>query len=331
MKSASDISLNISLWDLHVFSTFAETRNLTTCSRQLGVTQSAVSQSIGRLERLFGVTLTDRSHRPLLITRAGDILKARSSSVLGEARRALHDVRAVQTEGLPMLRLGMIDTFATTAGPDVMKSLSRRVENLQMWSGITPMLSAELLNRTVDVIVSNDPMAANSELERVCLLQEPLVAVVPNSEMDRCTTMTLAEICSALPLVRFSARSNLGQTVEYFLSQRRLAPARTMEFDASEAVLRMVSNGLGWAIATPMCLLHAHSSSMDLAALPLPPPVSNRRIYLVYRRNELNSIMPDVIDVFRNAIETTIIPRAAEVTPWVDLTKGLSCNHSTAR
>ncbi|WP_183901644.1 LysR substrate-binding domain-containing protein [Rhizobium metallidurans] len=125
------------------------------------------------------------------------------------------------------------------------------------------------------------------------------------------------------PLVRFSARSNLGQTIEYFLSQRRLFPARTMEFDASEAVLRMVSNGLGWAIATPMCLLHAHSSTMDLAALPLSTQTTRRRIYLVYRRNELTPIMSDVIDVSRQVIATVIIPRIADVTPWVDLAADL--------
>lgn len=323
MRPTGDMALNINLWDLHVFETLAETRNLTACSRQLGVTQSAVSQSIARLERLFGVMLMDRSHRPLLITRAGEILRRNSIGVLQEIRRTVDEVRATEIEELPMLRLGLIDTFATTAGPVVMKSLSRRVENLQMWSGITPMLSTELLNRTVDIIVSNDPMTANPELERECLLQEPLVAVVPKSEADRFMTMTLAEMCAALPLVRFSARSNLGQTIEYFLSQRRLSPARTMEFDASEAVLRMVSNGLGWAIATPMCLLHAHSSTMDLAALPLPTQTTSRRIYLVYRRNELTPIMSDVIDVFRQVIATVIIPRIADVTPWVDLAADL--------
>ena len=151
MRPTSDISLNINLWDLHVFPRFAETRNLTAGARRLDVTQSAVSQSIERLERLFGVTLMDRSHRLVLITRAGEILRERSADVLREVRRAADDVRAAEAEGLPMLRLGLIDTFATTAGPDVMKALSRRVENLQMWSGITPMLSAELLNRTVKV------------------------------------------------------------------------------------------------------------------------------------------------------------------------------------
>lgn len=334
MKPTSDIWLNINLWDLHVFRTLAQTCNLTTCSRQLGVTQSAVSQAIARLEHLLGATLLDRSHRPLLITRSGEILRQNCAGLLEEVRRTVDEVRATQTEGLPMLRLGLIDTFATTAGPDVMKSLSRRVDNLQMWSGITPILSAELLNRTVDVIVSNDPMTSNPGFERQCLLDEPLIAVVPRSHADRFAAMTLAEMCSALPLVRFSARSNLGQTIEYFLSQRRLNPEKTMEFDASEAVLRMVSNGLGWAIATPLCLVHAHSPTMDLAPLVLPTTPTSRKIYLVYRRNELTTIMPDIVDIFQRAVASTIIPLVSQVTPWVDLTTHQTAsdaaNHSIA-
>ncbi|MEB2846322.1 LysR family transcriptional regulator [Rhizobiales bacterium RZME27] len=334
MKQKIDTSLNINLWDLHVFRTFADNSNLTVSSSQLGVTQSAVSQSIARLERLFGVALIDRSCRPLRLTQAGEILKKGGNGVLQNVRRMIDEVRAAETVDLPILRLGLIDTFATTIGPDIMKFLGGRIEHLQMWSGITPTLSADLLSRKVDIIVSGDAMTAEPELTRECLLQEPLIAVVPKSQADIFKSMTMSEMCEALPLVRFSARSDLGQKVEYFLEQRRLAPRRTMEFDASEAVLRMISNGLGWTIATPLCLLHAHSSTMDLVALPLPTSRTYRRIYLIHRRNELVSVMPDVIDIFRRSIANTIVPRITDMFPWADLMAGQALNdvasHSTA-
>ncbi len=321
-QKGEDSYLGVNLWDLHVFQTIVETRNTTVAAEQLGVTQSAVSQSLARLERWLGVEILDRTCRPLRVTRAGEILKRGAANTLRHVRQTVEEVRAARQDDVPMLRLGLIDSFATTVGPEVVKSLNSRVEHLQMWSGITPTLTAELLNRSVDVIVSNDAMMAHAELARNCLLKEPFVAAVPISQADRFRSLTLAQMCEELPFVRFSARSYLGQAVEYYLSQRKLVPRKVMEFDVSEAVLRMVAGGMGWTIATPICLMQAHSQTLDIAVLPLPHPQAYRRVYLVYRKNELTLIMPDIIRMFRECVDQTVIPIARQLAPWAQIILG---------
>jgi DNA-binding transcriptional LysR family regulator len=317
-----DSHLGINLRDLHVFQLIAEQRNTTVTAKYLGISQSAVSQALSRLEDCLGTELFDRTCRPLRLTRAGEILRLGADGILKTVRQAADEVRTAGHGDIPMLRLGLIDSFATTVGPDVIQSLSTRVERLQMWSGITPTLTAELLNREVDVIVSNDAMTSHRGLSRECLLQEPLVAAVPISQLERFRALSLAQMCAHLPVVRFSTRSHLGQTVEYYLSQRKLTPRNAMEFDASEAVLRMVSTGLGWTIATPVCLMQAHAHSMDIAVLPLPGTQTYRSVYLVYRGNELPLIMPDIIRIFKERVESTILPATRSVAPWANVTVG---------
>ena len=314
--------LDVNLWDLYVFQSINETRNASISAKKIGVTQSAVSQSLARLESWLGVELIDRSCRPIRLTRAGQILIRGITNTLQNLQQTVGEVRAAGQQDVPMLRLGLIDSLATTLGPEIVRSLSGRIEHLQMWSGITPTLTNELLSRSVDVIICNDAMKTHTELSQRFLLKEPLVAAVPTSKMDLFRQSTLTQMCDNLPFIRFSARSHLGQSVEYYLNQRKLIPRKVIEFDASEAVLRMVGNGAGWTIATPICLMQAHSQMLDIAILPLPQPFAYRHIYLVYRKNELTLIMPDIIKVFQKSISETIIPIIQNLTPWADISLG---------
>lgn len=311
-----DLFAGANLWDLRVFQTLAEVRNTTATAERLGVTQSAVSQAIARLEKWLGAELFDRSVRPMRVTHAGEILRVSAAGILQSVLQAADEIRAGVQGAVPMLRLGLIDTFAAMVGHEVVKALIDRVERLQIWSGITPTLTSELLNRSVDIIVCNDPMLPHTELQRICLFREPFIAAVPTAYSGRLEKLSLSEMCATLPFVRFSARSYVGQSVEYYLSQRKLNPRRTMEFDASEAVLRMVSEGLGWAIATPLCLLQAHVQSLELVTLPLPNPQAYRSVYMVWRTNELSQITPEIIEILQQSIERLILPESRRLAPW---------------
>jgi hypothetical protein len=70
-------------FDLHgleVFVLTVELGGMTACAQQLRITQSAVSQTITRLEQGIGAPLFDRSLRPLGLTpRAAPCTNARAS------------------------------------------------------------------------------------------------------------------------------------------------------------------------------------------------------------------------------------------------------------
>ncbi|MGA2083852.1 MAG: LysR family transcriptional regulator [Holophaga sp.] len=302
--------------DLLFFKVLAETKSATIAAERLGITQSAVSQSVARLERWLGAALLDRSNRPIRITLAGEILWHRATDILEMVNGTAEEIRAGSNAKISLVRLGMVDSFATTVGPDVVKALQGRVEQLRVWSGISPSLCADLLDRSLDVIVSIDPMVEHPELARELIFRETLVAVVPQGVNQRFQKLSIEQICVELPLVRYSGRSSMGRMVEYYLSKRRLAPNRTLEFDASEAVLRMVATGIGWTITTPLCLLQGHGQMMDIGMMPLPPPPIYRRIYLVYRPNELGEFMSEIGRICRACVETSILPNLRKLAPW---------------
>jgi len=82
------IDLNL----LPVFIAVAEERNFTTAAARLGVTRSAVSQGIRRLEDAFGTMLVMRTTRSVNLTEAGERLRQSLSLPLSSIEAAFEDI-----------------------------------------------------------------------------------------------------------------------------------------------------------------------------------------------------------------------------------------------
>ena len=82
----------------------------------MGLTQSAVSQTIANLEQCIGVQLFDRDIRPMALTRSGTILLDKARGVLLSVREAIQAVRQPAAAALPKLNICLVDTIAGTIG-----------------------------------------------------------------------------------------------------------------------------------------------------------------------------------------------------------------------
>src|SRR6186713_2668829 len=70
---------------LKVFLAVSTCGNMTAAAKRLGLTQSAVSQSIRQLEDNLGSVLLDRAQRPLRLTAAGMVLQRHAVSLVEDA------------------------------------------------------------------------------------------------------------------------------------------------------------------------------------------------------------------------------------------------------
>jgi DNA-binding transcriptional LysR family regulator len=76
------------------FITVARRRSFTAAAAELGVTPSAVSQSLRQLESRLGVTLLSRTTRSVALTEAGRRLFEQSAPAVAQALEAIHHVTA---------------------------------------------------------------------------------------------------------------------------------------------------------------------------------------------------------------------------------------------
>lgn len=99
------------LSDIAVFVRVVDAGSFTSAADRLGLSQSAVSKCVTRLEDAFGVRLLNRSTRRLSLTEAGEALHARGTRALAELHDAEIDITRLQTEPRGLLRVNAPMSF----------------------------------------------------------------------------------------------------------------------------------------------------------------------------------------------------------------------------
>ena len=302
---------------LKVFLTVAELSSMTTAARRLGLSQSAVSQAIRQLEESVGAVLVDRERRPLALTAAGAGLRQRGAALVADAETLYKAVREQAGTEAQLLRIGMVDSFAATIGPPLIRSLLSSAVHLHVESGLTPGLVAALLERRLDMIVTTVLPDAGAALERHRLLSERFVLLLPRLLAQTCPLPTLEQLTAAAPLIRFNAESHIGETIDRYLGDCGVSPARRLEIDTADSLVAMVVEGIGWALITPLCMLQARVDPAAVAVCALPGPGLARDLTLVSRRGEYGDLPQRIAATAADIFDRQCRPQLARLAPWL--------------
>lgn len=308
--------LAFDLRSLGVFLEVVAGGSMTAAAERLGMTQPAVSQIVRRLEDELGTPLIERRVRPFRPTPAGDELAERARGLLAEAERIQASVRDIGGATLPLVRIGLIDSFAATAGPALIRAMRNYAQNLTVWSGITPTLMPDLIRRRLDFVVATDPMESLGGFERHRIMREPFLLVMPQPMARAMKEVRIEDLARNHPFVRYSVRSLIGAQIERYLQQHDIRVPRALEFDGTEAVFAMVSAGLGWAVTTPLCLVHGQAHAPQLTALPLPGPGFSRTLHLVGREEEFGTLAGRIAEQARGIARDLVDRKVSAMAPW---------------
>nr|CAA9251287.1 Transcriptional regulator, LysR family [uncultured Armatimonadetes bacterium] len=165
--------MNDDLNAISVFVALAEARSFRRAGESLGVTASAVSQSLRRLEERLGVVLAHRTSRSMHLTEAGELLYASVRPALEEVRAAAAAVGALGSEPRGTLRLhvaGGAETFLS--GPIIAGFLEAHpYVRVQVFVSDEPLdiVSAGYdagvrLGEVIDVDMATVPLAGDERL-----------------------------------------------------------------------------------------------------------------------------------------------------------------------
>ena len=302
---------------LKVFLAVSTCGNMTSAAKSLGLTQSAVSQSIRQLEDNLGTVLLNRAERPLKLTAAGMVLQRHAVPLVEDASALATVVRQAGASKVHELRIGIIDSFASTVGPSLIRSLLSQVERLSFRSGLAHDQTEGLLSRNLDLIISSDAMDDVDSLDRYPILTEPFVLLLPEKLAAANATPELKKLATEHSLIRFSARSQIGAQIERHLRRLGIKAPRLLEVDATDALLAMVGAGLGWAIATPLCLLQARSQMASIRVVPFPAPGFNRQLHLFARAGEYGELPQRVAQLACDILKRDCVPELRKLVPWL--------------
>lgn len=302
---------------LRVFIAVAETGNMTDAAKRLGLTQPAVSQNLRQLEAELGVTLLVRERRPLQLTAAGMALQHQATGLLEEVAQLPGRLQEASRSKLSRLRLGLVDSFASTVGPQLVRWLTTQTAHLSMWSGLAPSHAEALLRRSLDLVVTSDPLEDVDDLVRHLIVREPFILLVPATDRDALATLDLRRLAAQIPLIRYSSRSHIGQQIDRHLRRLRVDAPRKLEVDGSDTLVAMVGARLGWAVTTPLCFLQGRAQAAAVTALPLPGPALGRSIVLLARADEYQELPARVSAQARRIYSETATPEIRRLVPWL--------------
>ncbi len=312
MKPAQEFDLHA----IEVLIMTVELGGMSQCAAHLEITQSAVSQTIARLEASIGTPLFDRSMRPLGLTTSGRSLFERGKHLLALARSTYDNVRVGADLPLARLTVAMSFSLANQLTAAIMNDLGGWAERWNIRSGISLEHQGEFLARDIDMLVTgsfNLEHRENIELHPV--FDESFVIAVP-ARYEKQLQIDAAP--ADLPFVRFSRLTGMGQQIERQIVRLKLGLRQGVEVESSHQQLALVAAGLGWTITSPVCLSAAPELLRQIRVEPMPRGRFARTVQVVSRAGELGDLPQRVAQVCSKQLKEVTFPPLIQQMPWLE-------------
>ncbi len=290
---------------LHMFHAVATRRSFSAAALELSYTQSSVSEGVAALERELGVTLLDRSSRPVAITPAGETVLAHAEQLLGQATAIETDLAALASGDAGRLRLAGFYTAWSTFLPAAVADFARshpRVE-LELEQLDPPAALRQLRAGEIDLAVifrfeAGDP---DDGLVSTHLAHDPYALAVPaRSALARKGRLKVADLdeaswCAAPPgspatvLLQAFCREHGGFEPRLIYPTEDVAMAQPL-----------IAAGLAVALLPALELARPHPG-VTVRELPQTPP--GRDIWCVHPTNRRLPAAPAMVGGLVQAAE----------------------------
>jgi LysR family transcriptional regulator of gallate degradation len=267
----------------------AEVHHMPSVATSLGISQSAVSQAIARLEDALGQPLFARTARGMLPTDTGSRWIVRFERVLAELRHIHADIAALQGVLEGAITVGALPLARTQLLPAAMAEVHAMHPKLRFSSLESPYeeLTAGLLSGRIDFILGALRPQATQDLTTEALFNDRISVIVRAEHplAQRRSTgrkLTLRDL-EGYPWVLSRAASPLRGALDAVFQRQGLPPPQPVVETGDLALVRGLLLRGDMVTALSAYQLHYEIEAGWLRALDLPMPDMARRIGLTTR------------------------------------------------
>ena len=170
----------MTLRHLKIFVTVCDTMNMTEAAEALFISQSAVSQAIGELEKHYELRLFERLSRKLYRTQAGERLLGYARHMIRMSGEMERDMTSLMETGL--IRLGASVTIGAALLPELISAARRQWPSLeiQVFEDNTREIQARLLGDKADLALVEGELTA-PEIQSLPFLEDELLLILSPS------------------------------------------------------------------------------------------------------------------------------------------------------
>jgi LysR family transcriptional regulator, transcriptional activator of the cysJI operon len=268
-----------------IFNAVSRNNSFSKAGQELYMTQSAISQSISKLEKDLGIQLFNRTSRGVELTAEGSLLHDHVTSALGMIQVAEDKLSDFKTLKTGQLRIGVGDTISRYFLLPYLEEFHKRF----------PGITLNILNRTTSEII-NLVKSGKADVG-ICNLpiQEDQLQVIPCKEIQdtfvcgekykEITEKPISlENLIKLPLIFLERKSNSRMFVENFLKKRGHPFSPVFELGSYDLVLEFTKINLGVS-----CVIKEFAKDYldrgDLYEVKLEEEIPKRNIGICHLKN----------------------------------------------
>lgn len=274
---------------LKVFCDLAETESFTKAAQINEVTQSAVSQQIGSLERQFKSLLIERSKKKFRLTREGHVLYEYSKQIIQTYDALQSRLQEIKDIISGTIRVATIYSIGLHDLPPYIKKYLKAYPtvNVHVEYRRSNQVYDDVLGNVVDLGLVAYP-ARDSKLEIVPLRKDKLVLVChPEHPLAKKSSVSLKEI-SGHKFISFASDIPTRKAIDRILREELVEVRHVMEFDNIETVKRAVEIDAGIAIL-PRGTVIQEISKNTLSEVEIGGGQHTRPLAAIYKKNRVLS------------------------------------------
>jgi DNA-binding transcriptional LysR family regulator len=240
---------------LEIFVVVAELCGFTLAAQQLGISQSAVSHALKKLEEDLGVSLIERNKSQAELTVAGVRLLPRAREILGLSetiRQESADIKGLQ---LGSLRIG---SFGPTSSlrllPEILDGYRKQYPNIEVRidEGNDQQVVQWLQERRVDV---GFVLLPDERFDTFALIEDQIVALIPEAHsLAKKDKIVLQDLCH-VPFILTEAGS--AQLISKLFAAENLLPDIRYRTTQLITTISLVAKGEGVALVAELALPQA--------------------------------------------------------------------------
>jgi DNA-binding transcriptional LysR family regulator len=294
--------------DLLIFLEVARSGSISKAARRLHTVQTNVSARMQKLEAVLGSKLLTRTARGINLTTAGETLlpvARRLDSLLGDLGQVFPKSRS---RSPALIRIGSLETFAATHLAGLIASyhpIDPQPE-FAITIGSSRSLVHMLQEDKLDIAFVSHPASVES-LRTELTFQEELVLFAPKDGGYKINPRRLL-VNSHLPLIVQRQACSYSERFLSYSADHDLRVPRTLEAGSIEALLGLVEQGLGFAIA-PRSLISGTTRRIRIVSLT---PLGHDRwvnIHLLSNQAGSNPALLRFVEHCRDRLDTELRPK----------------------
>lgn len=268
-----------------VFYHVANTLSFSEASKQLFISQSAVSQSIKVLEKKLNQPLFIRSTKRVQLTPEGEILLKHIEPAMNLIKHGENQLLEANTLNGGQLRIGASDTICRYYLVPYLKEFHRKYPNVHIKvTNQTSIACAKLLDSgQVDFSITNYPNSGLSNTQNVRIIHEFYDVFVANEEYAvlKGKKISLKELQS-YPILMLYRKSTTSEFLHSMFQRHQLDLVPEIELSSNDLLIDLARIGLGIAFVPNYCI---PGNDPHLFMVNLEEKLPARQMVVAYNEN----------------------------------------------